>query len=229
MTPSPPDDCTAPPSLTDPEHLAARERLADAMRAFNHTFVSHLSATDDIDAAAYHIDRLRSLLEQGPLRAPDLSATVNRYLEPLPQAGDQLPTSPHRAIAGRANPYGIPFDTWYHPPWVVTELVLGPAHEGANSLAHGGIIAGIFDDLTGRVQSTIGVMAVTGQLTINYLAGVPLDVPLLFRARLAGREGRKLVIEAEARHDDQTLATAQALWIQIPSERFGLPPGLRAS
>jgi hypothetical protein len=45
---------------------------------------------------------------------------------------------------------------------------------------------------------------------------------------LARREGRKLFIDADAHHDGERLATAEALWAQIPSERFGLPAGMRA-
>jgi hypothetical protein len=91
-----------------------------------------------------------------------------------------------------------------------------------------GVVAGIFDDMTGRVQSTIGVMAVTGRLTVNGLAGVPPRRAAGVPSRLARREGRKLFIEAEAHHDGERLATAEALWAQVPSERFGLPAGMRA-
>jgi acyl-coenzyme A thioesterase PaaI-like protein len=215
-------------ALPDPENLATRGRLANAMRALNHTFVRHLASTADIAAAAEQLEQLQARLRQGPPRMPATSTGANRYIEPLPADGDLLPTSPERAIAGGANPYGLPLEVWYRAPWVETELTLGAAHEGANSLAHGGVVACIFDDVTGRVQSTIGIMAVTGRLTINYLAGVPLDTPLVFRARLARRDGRKLFVEADAHHHGQLLATAESVWIQIPSERLGLPAGLRA-
>ena len=136
-------------------------------------------------------------------------------------------TSPERPFAGRANPYGIPLEVWYRAPWVETELVLGAAYEGAPGRSHGGVVAAIFDDLTGFCLSTLGVMAYTGRLTIDYLAGVPLDVPVVFRARVSQRAGRKITVEAEGRHGDELLARAEALFIQIPSERLGLAPGLR--
>ena len=40
--------------------------------------------------------------------------------------------------------------------------------------------------------------AFTGELTVRYLAPVPVDEPLEIRARLDGRERRKLFISGEA-------------------------------
>lgn len=217
-----------PSAELDAENVAARERLADAIRALNHALVGHLAPTGSVLAAAEQVEHLVDVLRHGPRRVRDTSRLAGRYLEPLPADGDVLLTSPERPFAGRANPYGIPLEVWYRAPWVETELVLGAAYEGAPGRSHGGVVAAIFDDLTGFVLSTVGVMAYTGRLTVHYRAGVPLDVPVLFRARLAQREGRKLFVEAEGRAgDEQVLAAAEALFIQIPSERLGLPPGLR--
>ncbi|MEZ5234804.1 MAG: PaaI family thioesterase [Acidimicrobiia bacterium] len=216
-----------PNAELDPENVAARERLADAIRALNHALVGHLAPTETVSAAAGEVEALVDRLRHGPRRVRDLSRMADRYLEPLPHDGDLLLTSPERPFAGPANPYGIPLEVWYRAPWVETELVLGAAYEGAPGRSHGGVVAAIFDDLTGFCLSTLGVMAYTGRLTVDYLAGVPLDVPVTFRARVESRSGRKIVVKAEGTHGEARLAEAEALFIQIPSERLGLPAGLR--
>ena len=216
-----------PTGELDADNVAARERLADAIRALNHALVGHLAPTGSVIAAADRVEQLVDELRHGPRRVRETSRMAQRYLEPLPADGELLLTSPERPFAGRANPYGIPLEVCYRAPGVQTELVLGAAYEGAPGRSHGGVVAAIFDDLTGFVLSTLGVMAYTGRLTVHYHAGVPLDVPVVFRARLASRDGRKLFVEAEGSDGTTQLATAEALFIQIPSERLGLPAGLR--
>ena len=44
------------------------------------------------------------------------------------------------------------------------------------------------------------------------------------RARLDGRERRKLFISAEARHDGEVIATCRAIYIAVDREKFaGFP------
>ena len=73
----------------------------------------------------------------------------------------------------------------------------GAAHEGAPGRSHGGIVAGLFDDVFGFVLDVIQEAAFTGELTIRYEAPTPLHRPIACRGRLARRDGRKLHIEGE--------------------------------
>jgi predicted thioesterase len=66
--------------------------------------------------------------------------------------------------------------------------------------------------------------AFTGELTVRYLAPVPVGEPLEVRARLDGRERRKLFISAEARHDGEVIATCRAIYVAVDPARFaGFP------
>ncbi len=75
-------------------------------------------------------------------------------------------------------------------------MTLGAAHEGAPDRSHGGIVAGLIDDTYGFVLQLLGEMAFTGELAIRYEAGVPIGEPLVCRAELDRREGRKLFMRA---------------------------------
>ena len=78
--------------------------------------------------------------------------------------------------------------------------------------------------MTGFVIGQAREPAFTGELTVRYLAPVPVDEPLEMRARLDGRERRKLFISADARHGDLLVATCHAIYITVDPTKFaGFP------
>ena len=93
--------------------------------------------------------------------------------------------------------------------------------------AHGGIVAAAFDDVTGFVIGKMQEPAFTGELTIRYLAAVPVDEPLEIRARLDSRERRKLFISAELRTRDGVVATCRVIYITVDLSRFAGAPDPR--
>ena len=112
----------------------------------------------------------------------------------------------------------------FEPDGVVARVVLRQAFEGAPGRAHGGIVAAAFDDVTGFVIGQLHEPAFTGELTVRYLAPVPVNEPLVMRARLEGRERRKLFITAVALHGELVVATCRAIYITVDRSRFaGFP------
>jgi acyl-coenzyme A thioesterase PaaI-like protein len=129
-----------------------------------------------------------------------------------------------RAVAGQANPTSIDLEVRYEEDEVVADLVLRRGFEGAPGRAHGGMVAAAFDDVTGFVIGNLGEPAFTGELTVRFVAPVPVEEPLVIRARLEGRERRKLMITAEATASGATVATCRAIYITVdPSVFAGAP------
>ena len=129
-----------------------------------------------------------------------------------------------RAVAGAANPTSVDIDVQFEADEVVARVTLRHAFEGAPGRAHGGIVAAAFDDVTGYVIGQVHEPAFTGELTVRYLAPVPVDEPLEMRARLESRERRKLFITAEARHGENIVATCRAIYITVdPTKYAGFP------
>ena len=87
--------------------------------------------------------------------------------------------------------------------------------------------AAAFDDVTGFVIGKMQEPAFTGELTIRYLAAVPVDEPLEIRGRLDSRERRKLFISAELRTRDGVVATCRAIYITVDLSRFAGAPDPR--
>jgi acyl-CoA thioesterase FadM len=66
--------------------------------------------------------------------------------------------------------------------------------------------------------------AYTGELTVRYVAPVPVDQTLVMRARLDGRERRKLFISADAHAGDKLVATCRAIYVTVDPSRFAGAP-----
>jgi acyl-coenzyme A thioesterase PaaI-like protein len=206
---------------TEPTRSAA----AASLRTLAHSFAAH----DADDAALARVSEaateLTRQLDEAPVR--DRLALMRQGFE---QAGMGLGFE-DRAVGGGSNPTSVEMDVHYDASVmrgeIIADVVLGRAFEGAPGRAHGGIVAAAFDDVTGFVIAQIQEPAFTGELTVRYLAPVPVDEPLEIRARLDRRERRKLFISGEVRADDVVIATCRAIYITVDPGVFAQAPDPR--
>jgi acyl-coenzyme A thioesterase PaaI-like protein len=200
----------------------ARTAAAASLRALNHSFAAHDPEDDVLAAVKDTATDLARRLDEAPRRdrlglmrkRPDASVLGGRGFE-------------DRAVGGTSNPASIDLEVRYDDDEVVARVVLGRAFEGAPGRAHGGIVAAAFDDVTGFVIGKLQEPAFTGELTVRYLAPVPVDEPLEMRARLDGRERRKLFISGEARAGESVIATCRAIYITVDPALFAGSPDPR--
>jgi len=200
----------------------ARVAAAAGLRTLIHAFAARDPQDDVLAEIAETATRLARRVEEAPVRdrlalmanRPDGSVLGGRGFE-------------DRAVGGSANPTGIELVVRFDDDEVVADVVLRRAFEGAPGRAHGGVVAAAFDDVTGFVIGSIQEPAFTGELTVRYLAPVPVDEKLEMRARLDGRERRKLFISAEARAGDAVVATCRAIYITVDPARFAGAPDPR--
>jgi len=209
-------------------HEAARVRAARALRALSHAFAACDAPADDMDLVADAAAALTDRIAAAPRR--DRLGLMLAYHEAggLPAAEESgapfRAGFDDRAVGGSANPTGVDTEVTFDGDEVMATVVLGAAFEGAPGRAHGGIVAAMFDDITGYVIGVHHTPAFTGELTVRFLAPVPVGVPLAVRARLEEQERRKLFITAEARVDDAVIATCRAIYIAVdPTEFSGAP------
>jgi acyl-coenzyme A thioesterase PaaI-like protein len=201
----------------------ARTAAAASLRALSHSFAAHDPDDDALAAVKNTATELARRLDAAPVRdrlalmrkkRPDASVLGGRGFE-------------DRAVGGTSNPASIDLDVGYEGDEVVARVVLRRAFEGAPGRAHGGIVAAAFDDVTGFVIGNLQEPAFTGELTVRYLAPVPVDEPLEMRARLDGRERRKLFISGEARAGETVVATCRAIYITVDPALFAGSPDPR--
>src|SRR3954470_95000 len=189
---------------------SARSVAAAALRDLNHAFAAHDADDEQLLALADVARAQTAALDDAPNR--DRLALMRAAIgERRFPSDDDLSCFADRAVAGMDNPTSVDIEVVFEPDEVVARVVLRRAFEGAPGRAHGGIVAAAFDDVTGFVIGMIEQPAFTGELTVRYVAPVPVEQLLVMRARLVGRERRKLFIEAEAHHGEHLVATCKAI------------------
>jgi acyl-coenzyme A thioesterase PaaI-like protein len=200
----------------------ARRVAAASLRALNHAFAAHDLADHELSSLAETADELTRRADQSPER--DRLALMRNRQEGQPLGGEGFED---RAVGGSANPTSVELISVRFEEDVVADVVLRRAFEGAPGRAHGGIVAAVFDDVTGYVIGKLQEPAFTGELTVRYLAPVPVDESLEIRARLDGRERRKLFISAEMHAGGNVIATCRAIYITVDPSRFAGAPDPR--
>jgi acyl-coenzyme A thioesterase PaaI-like protein len=199
----------------------ARLEAAAALRRLGHAVVGH-EVTEDVlrRVASSAQDLLAAVESSPPRRRPATGMSRNLFTAPPPEGGARGSHFPDCIVTGPANPMGLAARTVRDGEDAVVYGTLGAAFEGAPDRAHGGVVAAMFDEAFGFVLSIQCTPAFTGRLTVRYRAPVPMGVELEFRARLTRRDGRKLYMTGQARHDDTVLADAEALFVAVDPELF---------
>jgi acyl-coenzyme A thioesterase PaaI-like protein len=199
-----------------------RERAAASLRALSHAFAAHDPEDDALASLAGTANELTLAVSQTSIR--DRLALMRSVTDESVLGGSGFED---RAVGGRSNPTSVEFEIRFEGEEVIADFVLRRAFEGAPGRAHGGIVAAAFDDVTGFVIGRLQEPAFTGELTVRYLAAVPVDRALEIRARLDGRERRKLFISAELHSANEIVATCRAIYITVDLSRFAGAPDPR--
>lgn len=103
----------------------------------------------------------------------------------------------------------------------VCRFRLGKRYTGPPGHCHGGIIATILDEAMGKVNKLRDVVALTSQITVDYLKPVPLNQALRVESREVRVRGRKHINMAEILNQKgEPLARSQGLFIAIDPHRM---------
>ena len=124
---------------------------------------------------------------------------------------------------GKNNPDGMHLRFIYDEEGkrFVCRFRLSRRYMGPPGHAHGGIIATILDEAMGKVNKIHNVVALTSQITVEYLKPVPLGKPLRVESREFSVRGRRHINTAEildAR--GQVLARGRGTFIAVNPERM---------
>ena len=187
----------------------ARALLGRAIRDIGHAVSGHHVPIGLLTEATADLRSLVERFESGGNRNRTELTEVRARWDPAPQDGAEILGHDERPISGRASPWGLDPRIVRDGEEAVATVTLRAAHEGAPGRSHGGIVAALFDDVSGFVLNLLATPAYTGELTVRFEAGTPIGVPLECRCRLDHREGRKIFITGEL------------------TELTGAPPGAR--
>jgi acyl-coenzyme A thioesterase PaaI-like protein len=139
------------------------------------------------------------------------------------------PNSRHCFVCGLENPAGLHLHFYETEPGEVETQYIAPEHfQGYPGVLHGGIVAAIIDEVTGRVYMGSDPQnprfMFTGKLEVKYRKNVPVEKLL----RIVGRAGkdRGRLIEAWAgvydAETDELLAEGTGMHINVPADQFDM-------
>jgi acyl-coenzyme A thioesterase PaaI-like protein len=125
-------------------------------------------------------------------------------------------------VCGVENPYGLHLEFYETAPGeVVSEYTIPEQFQGYPGVAHGGIVATILDEISGR--SLIGAVPprfmYTARLEVRYRQNVPTGEPLKIVGKAGKSKGRTATATGEIyNRNGVLLAESDALLVDIPEE-----------
>ena len=124
---------------------------------------------------------------------------------------------------GKNNPEGMRLRFSYdeRSKRFISRFRLGRRYTGPPGHAHGGVIATILDEAMGKVNKLHQVVALTSEITVQYLKPVPLNKSLRVEARGVSVRGRRHINAAEILNQrGEVLAASRGTFIAIDPQRM---------
>ncbi len=135
------------------------------------------------------------------------------------------PSSRHCFVCGVQNPYGLKLQFEDDDENTVRAQVIVPDHyNGYPGVVHGGIIAAILDETSGRALLARGHeyknLFVTLKMEIRYRQPTPTNTPLTAIGSIAKAGASRAVVHGEIRLPDGTVTAEADCIVARPSEEF---------
>jgi acyl-coenzyme A thioesterase PaaI-like protein len=137
------------------------------------------------------------------------------------------PNSRYCFICGIENPVGLHLHIYETAPGQVESTYIAPDHfQGYPGVLHGGIVAALIDEISGRAQMGGDPLdprfMFTARLEVKYRKTVPIGRPL----KVIGKAGKSRARSAEAwagiydAETNELLAEGTTLLMDVPADQF---------
>jgi len=135
----------------------------------------------------------------------------------------------HCFACGSHNPIGLHMSFYLEGDSVGSEIVLNENHAGWDSLAHGGIVTTLLDEvMSWTVLALKKRFVVTRNIEVKFLRPVRLNIPLIVKGKINSMPGESSCKVIGTLFDSQgiRLTRASADIVDLPEKRFHLisPP-----
>lgn len=134
---------------------------------------------------------------------------------------EYLPHSTGCFLCGDENPCGVQTRFFVQDDTVRTRLVLPIHHNGYKYIAHGGVLAGLLDETMGwaaTVFSRTHPFFVTGELTVKYMAPVPVQQEIEIIGRMIKDGGRIAYCQGSLFYGGQECLRAKGKFLPLSDE-----------
>jgi hypothetical protein len=198
----------------DPQKRELR-RLTEALRGLVQSSVALTAPLAELSALADAAEAVaaRAAAFAGERPFPRYGAPVDGDLDSI------LPWSP---VSGRYNPIAAPVSMSSDGGKAIGTGRFGLAHEGPPGGVHGGVVAGVWDQVLAFACMIAGTPGHTATLTTHFRAITPLHQDLRFEAWIERAEGRRIHARGECRAGATLVSEAEGLFILFRSG--AIPP-----
>ena len=141
-----------------------------------------------------------------------------RYSAPID--GDLNTILPWSVISGPYNPLAAPVSMSTEDGKAIGTARFGLAYEGPPGGVHGGVVAGVWDQVLAFAAMVHGSPGPTASLTTHYRAVTPLHTDLRFEGRIDRVEGRKTFASGRVFAGETLCAEAEGIFVAARPEKF---------
>ena len=134
----------------------------------------------------------------------------------------KLPASQDCFVCGRKNPFSLKLDFYRDENGnCVSNLVIPKGYQSYPGVTHGGIIAAILDETSGRaINEDPDLFMLTMELTIRYRSPVPIGQPLKVVGSLVRRRGKTALAKGEIfDQEGRLLAESTGMFVDLPQNQ----------
>jgi len=130
----------------------------------------------------------------------------------------QIPEHGACFVCGSENPHSLGL-TWYQEEdgSIRAEFSFSLAHQGPPGHTHGGASAAVLDEAMGAAVWRAGLQVVAARLEIDYRRPLPLNLPVVIRARIYEKMDKKVFASSEILLPDGRVAVAgRGIYVSAP-------------
>lgn len=196
------------PTVELAERREAVAELGDALRVLTSRAIGTEVDVEVLRQVADDAHRLAATLAARQ-RRPDEASSVDDLHR------GQRPFNP---IVGVGNPVAPPMRVEIVDGAAIGWCTLDWRYEGPFTYAHGGVSAGLLDQIMGYAAAAAGHPGVTARLEVRYRSTVPLGEPLRLEARLVDVLGVRATIKGSislAAAPDDALVEAEGRFLEL--------------
>ncbi|MGY1806675.1 PaaI family thioesterase [Blastococcus sp. SYSU D00669] len=197
----------------DPTLLAAVTELGGALRGLLDASVRTTVPAEELLAAAAEARAVTARL-----------TAAQRPAHQLPALDDPIAfRRVYSPVTGVGNAMAPPLDLRRADGGIVAETVLGLAYEGPPGYLHGGVSSLLMDQMLGSAAIAAGLWGMTAHLELDYRRPVPLDTPVVLRARVVEDAGRRTAVTgtiALTAEPDRALVEARGVFVSPRPEKL---------
>ncbi len=115
----------------------------------------------------------------------------------------------------KRNPDGLHLEFTETSDGLSTTIAFDERFQGYRDIVHGGLVSTVLDEAMVTLLNRTGVLALTAELTIRFLAPVRVGEPITFTARLVESRRNVYRVEAVATRNGETVARSEARFMAV--------------